>query len=81
MNTAEMWLAAQVDGRVYKCPKEKMLYSKKFGLINGGICNDIIDLDEFDCSFNQLMSYVWYVADEFITIEEAEQRLGVKIIR
>ena len=81
MSTVEMYLAAQISGLMYKCPSADMLYSKSTGLINNDEYNDRVYLDELGCSFDELMAYEWFVADDFMTIAEAEKKLGVKIIR
>lgn len=81
MNTVEMWLKAQEDGYVYECPKCEMLYSRDTGLINNDSYNDTIYMEEFDtCTLDDLMSFEWKKIDNFMTIKEAEEKYGIKII-
>jgi hypothetical protein len=81
MNTAEMWLEAQHNTCVYKCPAYDILYSKDTGLVSNDDCNSILSLDCFeDYDINRFMSFEWELTREFITLEEAEKMLGVKIL-
>lgn len=82
MNTAEMWLKAQNDGLTYYCPEHGLLYSKNTGLIDNDEFNDSVYMGDF-CSvtLNELMNYRWTVAVGFMTVEEAEKKFGIKIIR
>lgn len=84
MNTAEMWLVAQTSGYTYECPEHKMLYSKKAGLVERDGCfnSDIYvgDLPSF-ATLDELMHYEWKVADNVMTIKEAEEKYGIQIIR
>ena len=87
LNTAEMWLKAQEDGKQYR--SKDVLYSKATGLVaiddfdypwtiqawkaddNAGICREIDDL----------MNEQWEeVKIPTMTKAEAEAKLGVKIV-
>ncbi len=84
MNTAEMWIKAQSDGYTYECPEHKMLYSKRVGLVENGYCfNDTIYIGDLPSSdtLDEFMSYEWKLADGYMTIEEAEEKYGIKIVR
>lgn len=83
MNTVEMWTNAQNSGYVYECPEYNMLYSKKAGLVENDDYNDTIYMDNFVSymTLDKLMSLEWRYANNFMTIEEAEKKYGIKIIR
>lgn len=82
MNTAEMWLEAQHNTCVYKCKIHDILYSKDTGLVsNDEYCNSVLSLDCFEgYDIDRFMSFEWELTNKFITLEEAEKRLGVKIL-
>lgn len=85
MNTAEMWIKAQIDGKIYECVNGDMAYSKDKGLVDKddfrtpwsleawGYCG-AKGLDELmaDCK--------WKEMNDVMTIEEAEERFGIRII-
>ena len=77
MKTADMWLAAQTDGKTYRVtgPKQytDMRYNKEDGFYNGG-CTAI----KFDDA-EALMRCTWTL-HETMTRAEAEKALGVEII-
>lgn len=83
MNTVEMWVKAQNTGCTYKCPKHKMLYSKSVGLVEDDEYNYNIYLDDFasGTTLEELMSFEWEIANEFMTAEEAEKKYNIKIIK
>ena len=83
MNTAEMWVKAQNDGKIYECIDGDIAYSKNVGLV-----------DKYDFSpwkleawdykkknaLDSLMNCKWEEMDNIMTIEEAEERFGIRII-
>lgn len=85
MNTAEMWIKAQIDGKIYECVNGGMAYSKDRGLVEKddfrapwsleawGHCG-AKGLDELmaDCKWKEMCNVM--------TIEEAEERFGIRII-
>lgn len=87
MNTAEMWLKAQEDGKQYRCCD--VLYSKDTGLVaaedfkhkwsvKAWANNSDIDICR---EFDNLMNESWKeVIIPTITRAEAESKFGVKII-
>ena len=84
MNTAEMWVKAQTDECVYKCLESEMLYSKNTGLIDNedDYYNDVVYLQDFHgTTFDELMNFEWEAVDDVMTVEEAEKKYGIKIIR
>lgn len=84
MNTAEMWINAQKDGCTYECPNEELLYSKKVGLVENDAFNEPVHPSQFESweyTFDKLMSFEWKRADGYMTIKEAEEKYGIKIIR
>lgn len=75
MNTAEMYLAAQKNGKTYRC--QDMLYSAARGLV-GRHDGEDWPMDAFD-DLEELMRYQWH-DDVTMTRKEAEERLGVRIV-
>ena len=84
MNTAEMWIKAQEDGKVYKCIGGDMAYSKKYGLTDKDNFNEGWNLDAWEESgargLDELLSCEWEEMPNAMTIKEAEKRFGIKII-
>lgn len=82
MNTAEMWLEAQHNTCVYKCPAHDIIYSKSTGLLTSDEdCNNVLTLDCFeDYGIDSFMSFKWELAQDFVTLEQAEKMLGAKIL-
>lgn len=80
MNTAEMWLKAQKDGKAYVSNDAFAVYSKEMGLVEKSSFDDEIDLGGFP-SMDDLMTCEWEEMDNVMTIEEAELKYGIKIIR
>ena len=74
MNTAQMWLAAQSDGKTYKV--NDMRYSRKNGFHDKD--GRRWDPDAFK-SIEEIMNCQWVECKQ-MTREEAEKRLGVDII-
>jgi hypothetical protein len=84
MNTAEMWLKAQKDGKVYECIDGDIAYSKEYGLTYKNDFKEPWGLGAWeykgangldDWLFNE-----WKEMDNTMTIEEAESRFGIKIV-
>ena len=84
MNTAEMWLKAQNDGKIYECVGEDIAYSKDMGLVDKDDFNRPWCLDAWEYKkqygLDDLMSCKWQEMDNTMTIEEAELKFGIKII-
>ena len=87
MNTAEMWLKAQEDGKIYVCLDGDIAYSKQYGLTDKNDFNYAWGLDAWghlkergldclirDCKWKEMNTKV-------MTIKEAEQKFGIRIIR
>ena len=49
MNTAEMWLKAQEDGKIYECINGDIAYSKAMGLVDKDDFNKVWKLANWDC--------------------------------
>lgn len=84
MNTAEMWLKAQEDGKVYECINGDMAYSKKYGLTDKYDFYEEWNLDAWEhCGargLDDLLDCKWQEMNNVMTIEEAEERFGIKIV-
>ena len=93
MNTAEMWLKAQEDGKVYECIDGDMAYSKAYGLTEKHDFNDgwgleawshkgAYGLDELlgNCEWKE-MDDVVTTKENIMTIEEAEEAFNIRIVR
>ena len=77
MNTAEMWLKAQEDGKTYIC--NSVLYNKKTGFISATSL-DPWPISAFD-SINTLMEAQWSLhQEEIMTKAEAEKKFGIRIV-
>ena len=48
MNTAEMWLKAQEDGKVYECVSGDIAYSKEMGLVDKYDFDEVWELTKWD---------------------------------
>ena len=83
MNTAEMWVKAQNDGKIYENIDGDIAYSKDRGLIDKYNFTTW-KLDSWDwegkSALDSLMNCQWEEMDGVMTIEEAEKRFGIKII-
>ena len=75
MNTAEMYLAAQKNGKTYRC--NDVLYSVSTGMVDRHD-GSAWPMDAFE-DFDELMRYQWH-DDVTMTRKEAEEKLGVRII-
>lgn len=85
MNTAEMWLKAQNDGKFYDCINGDIAYSKDRGLVDKDDLRTPWTLDAWDAygakALDELMANCeWEEMDNVMTIEEAEERFGITII-
>lgn len=77
MNTAEMWLKAQEDGKAYIC--NSVLYSKKTGFISATRL-DPWPISVFD-SIDTLMESQWSLYQgEIMGKAEAEKKYGIRIV-
>ena len=82
MNTAEMWLKAQEDGKTYISEPQTLCYSKYRGLFH------VTDLASYDnlCIFNnttidEFLSLRWQeMQQEIMTKLEAETKFGIRIV-
>ena len=81
LNTAEMWLKAQEDGKTYIANQRSLCYSKKRGLFyftNLITCNCLSNFN--DLVFDKLLSLEWTEMSETImTKAEAEKKFGIRI--
>lgn len=84
MNTTEMWIKAQNDGKFYECIDTDIAYSKSTGLVDKSDLATTLgfpDLEYYNVrTLDQLMDYKWKKLS-VMSIEEAEAKLGVRIIR
>lgn len=77
LNTAEMWLKAQEDGKTYIC--NSVLYNKKTGFISA-TGRDPWPISVFD-SIDTLMECQWSLyQQEIMTKFEAETKFGIRIV-
>ena len=82
LNTAEMWLKAQEDGKTYIVKQKTLCYSKERGLFYSTDLTSYNYLKDFkNWKFDQLLSLEWTeMAEEFMTKAEAEKKYGIKIV-
>ena len=84
MNTAEMWIKAQSDGKIYECIDGDIVYSKDRGLVDKDDMNTPWRLGSWDYkeqyALDDLMNCEWKEMDRNMTIEEVEKRFGIKIL-
>lgn len=85
MNTAEMWLQAQKDGKTYEVVDGDIAYSKEMGLVDKCDFNRPWNLDAWkywnERGLDELINNEWGEMDNIMTIEEAEEKFGIKIRR
>ena len=81
MNTAEMWLKAQEDGKTYIVKQKTLAYSKERGLFYVTDLTSYNYLKDFkNWKFDQLLSLEWTEMSETImTKAEAEKKFGIRI--
>ena len=83
MNTAEMWVKAQNDGKIYECIDGDIAYSKDRGLVEKYDLTTPWELRCWDLpeeGLDGLMNCEWAEMDCVMTIKEAEEKFGIKII-
>lgn len=82
MNTAEMWLKAQEDGKTYVVEQKTLCYSKERGLFCSTDLTPCNYLSNFrDWVFDKLLSLEWTeMQEEIMTKAEAEEKFGVRIV-
>lgn len=83
LNTAEMWLKAQEDGKTYIVNELQTLgYSKQRGLFFIADLTSNNRLSDFkDWSIDDLFNLKWRVMqEEIMTKAEAEEKFGVRIV-
>lgn len=78
MNTAEMWLKAQEDGKTYYSKDADALYSKEFGLIEEGDISQKVSMGDFP-TFEHLMKSKWEEV-KVMSKAEAEKKYGIRIV-
>ena len=77
MNTAEMWLKAQEDGKTYYSKEADALYSKEIGLVEEGDISQKVSMGDFP-TFEHLMKSKWEEV-KVMSKAEAEKKYGIKI--
>ena len=86
MNTAEMWLKAQEDGKIYECINGDIAYSKAMGLVDKDNFNVVWQLSNWDCDRakaldNHLGGCEWReMPITIMTKHEAEVEFGIRIV-
>ena len=82
LNTAEMWLKAQEDGKTYIVKQKTLAYSKERGLFYVTDLTSYNYLKDFkNWKFDQLLSLEWTEMSETImTKAEAEKKFGIRIV-
>ena len=78
MNTAEMWLKAQEDGKTYYSKDADALYSKEFGLVEERDISLKVSMGDFP-TFEHLMRSEWEEV-KVMTKAEAEKKYGIRIV-
>ena len=78
MNTAEMWLKAQEDGKTYKRTNGQMRYNRHKGFHGPNYSRWEADVFSW---VDEIFDIEWMVAPDYeMTKEEAEKKFGIKII-
>ena len=82
LNTAEMWLKAQEDGKTYIVKQKTLAYSKKRGLFYPTDLTSYIYLKDFkNWKLDRLLSLEWTeMQEEIMTKAEAEKKYGIRIV-
>lgn len=76
MNTAEMWLKAQEDGKTYIVKQQTLCYSKQRGLFHATNCHS--NFNNF--TLDKFLSLEWTeMQEEIMTKAEAEKKFGIRI--
>ena len=77
MNTAEMWLKAQEDGKTYIVKQQTLCYSKQRGLFHATNCHS--DFNNF--TLDRFLNLEWTeMQEEIMTKAEAEKKYGIRIV-
>lgn len=86
LNTAEMWLKAQEDGKIYECINGDIAYSKAMGLVDKDNFNVVWQLSNWDCDRakaldNLLGGCEWReMPIKIMAKHEAEVEFGIRIV-
>ena len=76
LNTAEMWLKAQEDGKTYIVKQQTLCYSKQRGLFYATNCHS--NFNNF--TLDKFLSLEWTeMQEEIMTKAEAEKKFGIRI--
>lgn len=78
LNTAEMWLKAQEDGKTYYSEKADALYSKEFGLVEEEDISQKVSMGDFP-TFEHLMQSEWEEV-KVMSKAEVEKKFGIRIV-
>ena len=78
MNTAEMWLKAQEDGKTYYSKDADALYSKESGLVEERDISLKVSMGDFP-TFEHLMKSKWEEV-KVMSKAEAEKKYGIRIV-
>ena len=77
LNTAEMWLKAQKDGKTYIVKQQTLCYSKQRGLFHATNCHS--NFNNF--TLDKFLSLEWTeMQEEIMTKAEAEKKFGIRIV-
>ena len=86
MNTAEMWLKAQEDGKIYECINGDIAYSKAIGLVDKDDFNKVWKLSNWDCDRAKALDSLlgdceWReMSIKIMTKHEAAVKFGIRIV-
>ena len=82
LNTAEMWLKAQEDGKTYIVKQQTLCYSKQRGLFYSTDLTSYNSLSNFNnFTVDRFLSLEWQeMQEEIMTKAEAEKKYGIKIV-
>ena len=77
LNTAEMWLKAQKDGKTYVVKQQTLCYSKQRGLFHATNCHS--NFNNF--TLDKFLSLEWIeMQEEIMTKAEAEKKFRIRIV-
>ena len=86
LNTAEMWLKAQEDGKIYECINGDIAYSKAIGLVDKDDFNKVWKLANWDCDRAKALDSLlgdceWReMPIKIMTKHEAAVEFGIRIV-
>ena len=82
LNTAEMWLKAQEDGKTYIVKQQTLCYSKQRGLFYATDLTSYNSLSNFaNFTVDRFLSLEWQeMQEEIMTKAEAEKKYGIRIV-